>query len=144
MLNKVGFCHNILFWPYLIHFWAISLQNRLKMWAFLRGITWATGKKQFSCITWKACNCNCQSCLVQLCSCMNWTFKHYLPTWNPDTACVTRREGNQLLKLRMFKNMDWLWRNKLSRRFSCKKWIPYLICSQAIPPLLDRRVCVSK
>ena len=42
MLNKVGFCHNISFWPHLIHFWAISLQNRLKMCAFLRGITWAT------------------------------------------------------------------------------------------------------
>ena len=36
MLNKVGFCHNISFWPYLIHFWAISFKNRLKMCAFWR------------------------------------------------------------------------------------------------------------
>ena len=32
--HKVRFCHNISFWPYLMHFWAVSLQNRLKMWIF--------------------------------------------------------------------------------------------------------------
>ena len=26
MLNKVGFCHNISFWPHFNYFWAISLQ----------------------------------------------------------------------------------------------------------------------
>ena len=29
-----------------MQFWPISLQNRLKMCAFLRGITWATGRHE--------------------------------------------------------------------------------------------------
>ena len=34
---KVRFYGNILFWPYLMQFLPVSLQNRLKMCAFLRG-----------------------------------------------------------------------------------------------------------
>ena len=36
VIVKVGFFGNILFWPYLMQFLPVSLQNRLKMCAFLR------------------------------------------------------------------------------------------------------------
>ena len=40
---KVVFYDNISFWPYHMQFWSVSLQNGLKMFVFLRSITWGTG-----------------------------------------------------------------------------------------------------
>ena len=85
MLNKVRFCHNISFWPHLIHFWAVSLKNRLKMCAFSRGITWETGPNWSGCVVWKhatataslVLNSLVQFSLRSFFSPMDQTFKHY-------------------------------------------------------------------
>ena len=67
-----------------MQFWSVSPQNGLKMCAFLRSITWATGSNQSVCIVWKACNRNHrsspnQSGPVQFSvGPMDQTFKHYL------------------------------------------------------------------
>ena len=85
MLNKVGFCCNISFWPYLIYFWAVSLQNRLKMCAFFEGYhvenqLWAQPVQTGLVALFESMQPQppVQSSFRSFFSPMDQTFKHYL------------------------------------------------------------------
>ena len=100
MLNKVGFCCNILFWPHLIHFWAISLQNRLKcahFWGVSHGKPVQIGlvvlfEKHATTTASLVLNGPVQSSFQSFFSCMDWTFQHYAQAaWLSDR--IGKRQG---------------------------------------------------